>query len=88
MSSIASEFVPGLHALARRRLPINVAREVLAKHGFPSASASVDRRRGFAALMAYRFDAALITEGLGTHWRLLGRSYPGVNMSDTLALVN
>jgi hypothetical protein len=72
MSSIASEFARGLHALAGRQLPINVAREVLAKHGFPSASASIDGRRGFAALMAYRFDAALITEGLGTHWRSLG----------------
>jgi hypothetical protein len=41
---------------------------LIAKHGFTSAAASIDGRRGFAALMAYRFDAAAITEGLGTHW--------------------
>ncbi|MGF6571436.1 MmgE/PrpD family protein [Paraburkholderia fungorum] len=41
---------------------------LLAKHGFTSAAASIDGRRGFAALMAYRFDAASITEGLGSHW--------------------
>jgi hypothetical protein len=41
---------------------------LLAKHGFTSAPASIDGRRGFAALMAYRFDALSVTEGLGTHW--------------------
>jgi hypothetical protein len=41
---------------------------LLAKHGFTSAPASIDGRRGFAALMAYRFDAASIAEGLGSHW--------------------
>jgi hypothetical protein len=41
---------------------------LLAKHGFTSAPASIDGRRGFAALMAYRFDSASITEGLGSHW--------------------
>ncbi len=41
---------------------------LLAKHGFTSAPASIDGRRGFAALMAYRFDPASITEGLGTRW--------------------
>jgi 2-methylcitrate dehydratase PrpD len=41
---------------------------LLAKHGFTSAPASIDGRRGFAALMAYRFDAASITGGLGTRW--------------------
>lgn len=41
---------------------------LLAKHGFTSAPASIDGRRGFAALMAYRFDASLITDGLGTRW--------------------
>ncbi|WP_233852801.1 MmgE/PrpD family protein [Paraburkholderia sp. HD33-4] len=41
---------------------------LLAKHGFTSAAASIDGRRGFAALMAYRFDTAAIVEGLGTHW--------------------
>lgn len=41
---------------------------LLAKYGFTSAPASIDGRRGLAALMAYRFDAALITEGLGSRW--------------------
>ena len=41
---------------------------LIAKHGFTSAPASIDGRRGFAALMAYRFDAASITDGLGTRW--------------------
>jgi 2-methylcitrate dehydratase PrpD len=41
---------------------------LMAKHGFTSAPASIDGRRGFAALMAYRFDAAAITEGLGDEW--------------------
>lgn len=41
---------------------------LLAKHGFTSAAASIDGRRGFAALMAYRFDEAAIVEGIGTHW--------------------
>jgi hypothetical protein len=41
---------------------------LIAKHGFTSAAASIDGRRGFAALMAYRFDAAAITEALGTRW--------------------
>jgi 2-methylcitrate dehydratase PrpD len=48
-----------------------VEASLLAKHGFTSAPASIDGRRGFAALMAYRFDASLITEGLGTHWMSL-----------------
>ncbi|RKP57689.1 MmgE/PrpD family protein [Pararobbsia silviterrae] len=34
---------------------------LLAKHGFTSAVASIDGRRGLAALMAYRFDATAIT---------------------------
>ncbi len=41
---------------------------LLAKHGFTSAPASIDGRRGLAALMAYRFDEATITEGLGARW--------------------
>jgi 2-methylcitrate dehydratase PrpD len=41
---------------------------LLAKHGFTSAPASIDGRRGFAALMAYRFDAAAITDDLGIRW--------------------
>ncbi|MDB6141592.1 MAG: hypothetical protein JWP80_636 [Pseudomonas sp.] len=44
----------------------------MAKHGFTSAPASLDGRRGFAALMAYRFDAAAITQGLGERWVILG----------------
>jgi 2-methylcitrate dehydratase PrpD len=34
---------------------------LLAKHGFTSAVASIDGRRGLAAIMAYRFDAQAIT---------------------------
>jgi 2-methylcitrate dehydratase PrpD len=45
---------------------------LLARHGFTSAPASIDGRRGFAALMAYRFDAPSITDGLGTRWVSLG----------------
>jgi hypothetical protein len=41
---------------------------LIAKHGFTSAPASIDGRRGFAALMAYRFDAASIVEGIGSRW--------------------
>jgi hypothetical protein len=41
---------------------------LLAKHGFTSAPASIDGRRGLAALMAYRFDAAAILDELGTRW--------------------
>lgn len=41
---------------------------LIAKHGFTSAPASIDGRRGLAALMAYRFDAAAIVDGIGTHW--------------------
>lgn len=36
---------------------------LLGKHGFTSAAASIDGRRGLAALMAYRFDADAITAG-------------------------
>jgi hypothetical protein len=41
---------------------------LIAKHGFTSAPASIDGRRGFAALMAYRFDAASIVDGIGSRW--------------------
>jgi len=44
---------------------------LMAKHGFTSAPASIDGRRGFAALMAYRFDASAIIEGLGSRWMTL-----------------
>jgi hypothetical protein len=45
-----------------------VEASLLAKHGFTSAPASIDGRRAFAALMAYRFDALAIMGNLGTHW--------------------
>jgi len=45
---------------------------LIAKHGFTSAPASIDGRRGFAALMAYRFDANSIVEGVGTRWVSVG----------------
>ncbi|WP_397451313.1 MmgE/PrpD family protein [Pseudomonas sp. NA-150] len=45
---------------------------ILAKHGFTSAPAAIDGRRGFAALMAYRFEAGAITEGLGERWVMQG----------------
>jgi 2-methylcitrate dehydratase PrpD len=41
---------------------------LIAKHGFTSAPASIDGRRGLAALMAYRFDAQQIVDGIGTRW--------------------
>ncbi|RKR31613.1 MmgE/PrpD family protein [Paraburkholderia sp. BL17N1] len=41
---------------------------LIAKHGFTSAPASIDGRRGLAALMAYRFDAVSIVDGIGTCW--------------------
>ena len=41
---------------------------LIAKHGFTSAPASIDGRRGFAALMAYRFDAGAVIDGIGTRW--------------------
>lgn len=41
---------------------------LIAKHGFTSAPASIDGRRGLAALMAYRFDAQRVTEGIGSQW--------------------
>jgi 2-methylcitrate dehydratase MmgE/PrpD-like protein len=41
---------------------------LIAKHGFTSAPASIDGRRGLAALMAYRFDAADIVDGIGSRW--------------------
>lgn len=46
---------------------------LLAKYGFTSAPASIDGRRGLAALMAYRFDPASIIDGLGTHWISIDR---------------
>ncbi|MGF6767774.1 2-methylcitrate dehydratase PrpD [Paraburkholderia sp. GAS199] len=47
---------------------------LIAKHGFTSAPASIDGRRGLAALMAYRFDPAEIVEGIGADWVSVGRS--------------
>jgi hypothetical protein len=40
---------------------------LLAKHGFTSAAASIDGRRGLAALMAYRFDADAILASDNAH---------------------
>jgi 2-methylcitrate dehydratase PrpD len=40
----------------------------LARHGFTSAPASIEGRRGFAALMATRLDPAAILDGLGERW--------------------
>jgi hypothetical protein len=41
---------------------------VLASHGFTSSAASIEGRRGFAALMATTFEPRAITGGLGTNW--------------------
>jgi 2-methylcitrate dehydratase PrpD len=41
---------------------------VLAGHGFTSAAASLEGRRGLAPLMASAFDARAVTEGLGERW--------------------
>ncbi|NIE83533.1 MmgE/PrpD family protein, partial [Burkholderia sp. Tr-860] len=41
---------------------------LVAKHGFTSAVASIDGRRGLAALMAYRFDAARIAGEPAVWW--------------------
>ncbi|WP_206952438.1 MmgE/PrpD family protein [Trinickia acidisoli] len=45
---------------------------LIAKHGFTSAVASIDGRRGLAALMAYRFDAAQIVSQPGAGWMTAG----------------
>jgi 2-methylcitrate dehydratase PrpD len=41
---------------------------VLASHGFTSSAASIEGRRGFAALMATTFDPAAIVDALGESW--------------------
>jgi hypothetical protein len=41
---------------------------VLAGHGFTSSAASIEGRRGFAALMATEFHPEAIVDALGTHW--------------------
>lgn len=41
---------------------------LIARHGFTSAPASIDGRRGLAALMAYRFDAAAIVVDADAAW--------------------
>jgi len=41
---------------------------VLASHGFTSSAASIEGRRGFAALMATAFDRSAIIENLGENW--------------------
>jgi 2-methylcitrate dehydratase PrpD len=46
---------------------------LLAKHGFTAASASLEGRRGLAALMASHFDEPALREGLGRCWISAGR---------------
>jgi 2-methylcitrate dehydratase MmgE/PrpD-like protein len=41
---------------------------LLALHGFTAASASLEGRRGLAALMASGFDEAALCDGLGRRW--------------------
>ncbi|HEX3549814.1 MAG TPA: MmgE/PrpD family protein [Candidatus Elarobacter sp.] len=41
---------------------------VLARHGFTAAPASLEGRRGLAALMGSHFDAAAFVAGLGARW--------------------
>jgi hypothetical protein len=41
---------------------------LLARHGFTAASASLEGRRGFAALMSSKFDQAALLEDLGRRW--------------------
>ena len=41
---------------------------LLARHGFTGATASLEGRRGLAALMGSRFDHAALLEGLGRRW--------------------
>jgi hypothetical protein len=45
---------------------------LLARHGFTSASASLEGRRGLAALMASNFDEAALCAGLGERWLSAG----------------
>jgi 2-methylcitrate dehydratase PrpD len=40
----------------------------LARAGFTSAPASLEGRRGLAALMAHGFDESVLCAGLGQHW--------------------
>jgi hypothetical protein len=42
---------------------------VLARHGFTGATAALEGRRGFVALMASGYDAAALLDGLGEEWR-------------------
>ncbi|HTJ25357.1 MAG TPA: MmgE/PrpD family protein [Candidatus Limnocylindria bacterium] len=42
---------------------------VLARHGFTGGAASIEGRRGFAALMASGCNAAALLDGLGEEWR-------------------
>jgi MmgE/PrpD N-terminal domain len=45
---------------------------LLAKHGFTAASASLEGRRGLAALMASHFDDAALCDDLGRRWYSAG----------------
>jgi 2-methylcitrate dehydratase PrpD len=42
----------------------------LARHGFTSAPASIEGRRGFAAVMAGNFEPRVVLAGLGEEWTL------------------
>jgi len=57
-------------ALACGKAAVNaVEAALLARHGFTAASASLEGRRGLAALMGSNFDAALLCDELGRRWR-------------------
>jgi hypothetical protein len=56
-------------ALARGKAAADaVEAALLARHGFTAASASLEGRRGLAALMASNFDEAALCEDLGGRW--------------------
>jgi hypothetical protein len=55
--------------LARGKAAFDAVEDAaLARAGFTSASASIEGRRGLAALMASSDSGAALIEGLGTHW--------------------
>ncbi len=48
---------------------------LLAKKNVTSAEQGIEGRRGFAAILSTKFDAAAITEGLGASWEISSNSY-------------
>ena len=48
---------------------------LLAKKNFTSAEQGIEGRRGFAAVLSTKFDAAAITEGLGKCWEISANTY-------------